>query len=207
MTIWERLINCFTDLPKQGDRSDLVEAFYLIKEGADIDEVVDKYPSQMIQYSRKFDEVIKKMRDKNWKPKATPWYPEVIVYYGKTGCGKSMAAFTEHKPTCWATMENKDFPWGSYKGDEVVAIDDFACTVPISTMLRWLGNVPVDVRIFQDGNKPFIPKKIVITSNINPFEWYENALDEHIRALRRRFTKVILCKHENDTFVQEEVKL
>jgi hypothetical protein len=37
----------------------------------------------------------------------------------------------------------------------------------------------------------WVPKKIWITSNYHPREWYPNAKDEHVKALKRRFSKVV----------------
>ena len=41
------------------------------------------------------------------------------------------------------------------------------------------------------GFVQWVPKRIWITSNYSPKEWYPNAKDEHVKALFRRLTRVV----------------
>jgi len=79
--------------------------------------------------------------------------------------------------------------WDGYRQHENVVIDEFRGGIDIAHLLRWFDRYPVCVEI--KGSAVVLnAKKIWITSNLSPDEWYPG-LDEDTRnALRRRFRLV-----------------
>jgi len=113
---------------------------------------------------------------------------EVFVYWGTSGAGKSRKAWEEATFSAFPKDPNTKF-WDGYSGQENVVIDEFRGTISISHMLRWLDRYPVIVEI-KGSSCVFKAKKIWITSNLSPDDWYPDLDAETRAALRRRFTQV-----------------
>ncbi len=135
--------------------------------------------------AEKFDAAIRKQRraELGFNP------PEIRVYTGKSGCGKSKAAFAlcGYKDTYkLAPVGSKDKLWfQGYEGEKVVLIEEFTSNVPITQLNDWF-----------DGHPTTLPVKFshaisevelwILCSNKEPFEWYPY-VDQRIRdALFRR---------------------
>jgi len=109
---------------------------------------------------------------------------EVIVYYGPTGCGKSHRSWNDAGLLAYPKNPRSIF-WDGYRGQEHVVIDEFRGGIDIAHMLRWLDKYPVIVDI-KGSSAPLLAKKIWITSNIHPREWYTQLDAETYAALERR---------------------
>ena len=118
------------------------------------------------------------------------WPTQVFVYWGKTRTGKTSKAFIE--------MCNEKaffYPGGGwfdqYDEDEDVIFDDFhGGEFQISYLLKLLDRYPMQVPV-KGGFVNWVPKRIFITSNLDPRTWYPNAHPEHVEALFARFTEVL----------------
>lgn len=70
---------------------------------------------------------------------------------------------------------------------EHVVLDEFRGAIDISHLLRWFDRYPVIVEV--KGSAVVLKaKKIWITSNISPDDWYPDLDAETKAALRRRLT-------------------
>jgi len=114
---------------------------------------------------------------------------EVYVFWGSTGTGKSRRAWQEATWDAYPKDPNSKF-WDGYRGQENIVIDEFRGSISISHMLRWLDRYPTIVEI-KGSSSVFKGKRIWITSNISPDQWYPDLDEETKSALRRRFTQVI----------------
>lgn len=130
---------------------------------------------------------LKKIRVDSLQPESI--VREVYVYHGRTGAGKSRRAWEEAGLTSYPKDPNTKF-WDGYAGHECVVIDEFRGAISISHLLRWLDRYPVIVEI-KGSSCVLKAKKIWITSNLSPDEWYPDLDSETKMALRRRFTSVI----------------
>jgi len=108
----------------------------------------------------------------------------VNVYWGITGTGKSRRAWDEAGLDAFPKDPRTKF-WDGYQGHEHVVIDEFRGDIDIAHMLRWLDRYPVIIEI-KCGATVFKAKKIWITSNKDPREWYPNADASTQKALLRR---------------------
>lgn len=108
----------------------------------------------------------------------------VKVFWGKTGTGKSRRAWEEAGWDAYPKDPNTKF-WDGYQHQENVVIDEFRGKIDISHMLRWLDRYPVIVEC-KFGAVSFNARKIWITSNKNPRDWYPDLDSETVDALLRR---------------------
>lgn len=92
------------------------------------------------------------------------------VFWGPTGSGKSRRAWHEAGIGAYSKDPRSKF-WCGYRDQENIVFDEFRGGIDISHMLRWLDRYPVTVEI-KGGSRPLMAKKIWITSNIHPSEWY-----------------------------------
>ena len=116
------------------------------------------------------------------KPKAME--KEVRVYWGVTRSGKSHNAWLEAGEDAYSKDPRSKF-WCGYNGQENMVIDEFRGGIDISHMLRWLDKYPVTVEI-KGSSMPLSVRKVWITSNIHPRDWYPDADQETKNALLRR---------------------
>lgn len=116
----------------------------------------------------------------------------VYVYYGRTGTGKSRRAWEEAGMDAFPkgnqltlTLDPNTKFWDGYRNQEHVVIDEFRGTISIAHLLRWLDRYPVIVEI-KGSSTSFCARKIWITSNLDPREWYPDLDQETKEALLRR---------------------
>lgn len=166
---------------KQGQRSDLEDVKDSILAGANYSSLVESHFKQAVRYQRSLCNIIELVRPDRQEP------PEVYVYWGDTGLGKSRKAHEECPEAYWKTYGDW---WDGYDGHESVIIDEFYGWLKIDFLLRLLDRYPLQVPV-KGGFRKFVAKKVIFTSNKSPLEWYPNIAEVHRRALERRFTSVV----------------
>lgn len=134
---------------------------------------------------------IRKIEKDYLKPEAVA--KEVYVFWGTTGTGKSHRAWDEAGLDAYPKCPRVKF-WEGYQGHENVVIDEFRGAIDISHMLRWLDKWPVIVEN-KGGSTVLKARRIWITSNLHPVDWYPDLDQETKDALLRRlkithFTKL-----------------
>jgi hypothetical protein len=115
----------------------------------------------------------------------------VSVLYGTPGTGKSRKAMELGGPDAfWLPPSTQQHVcwWDGYDGQECVVIDDFYGWIRWSELLQLFDRYPCRVRT-QSGSVNFVAKRIILTSNRHPGQWYHHANYEE-EALRRRIDYV-----------------
>lgn len=107
-----------------------------------------------------------------------------VCYYGPTGTGKSRRAWEEALESAYPKDPNTKF-WCGYRGHENVVIDEFRGLINISNILRWLDRYPVLVEV-KGSSVVLNAKRIWLTSNVHPRDWYPNLDPLTVDALLRR---------------------
>ena len=113
------------------------------------------------------------------------WKTEVYVYWGESGTGKSTMAQQMAPNAYWKT---NDEYWDGYNGEEDVIIDDFYGWIRYDIMLRLLDRYPMDVNA-RYGHRRLAAKRMFITSNKRPEDWYPNIIDK--KPLLRRIEHIV----------------
>ncbi len=125
--------------------------------------------------------------------------PETVVYWGPTGLGKTRLAMEEAGPDAWIMMpRNANVSWfDRYDGQENCVFDEFCGDMPWRMLLRVLDRYALTLPI-KGGWCNWAPRKIWITSNHHPNEWYRYGDKMVYATLRRRFARVV---HFNAPFI------
>lgn len=166
----------------QGNRTDLALVADMITEGATIREVADMYPATFAKYHGGIKS-LKAVLSDNGPRKFGPEGPEVWIFWGPAGTGKSRRAH-ESWPDAYRKLVNGKW-WDGYRGQETVIFDDFkgsSMTLhDFQTVIDWY---PTRVET-KGGSVELSATRYVFTSNRNPYEWYSEEADPHRTAARR----------------------
>ncbi|UJO02083.1 Rep [Bat associated cyclovirus 17] len=185
-SIWEH-----GEPSKQGERTDLKKVVDTIRQSTALAEVISAHPESYIRYHRG----IEKLFGYIGSGAKRAWNTVTWVFYGESGCGKSRAAAEITKEAYYKTRGEW---WDNYKGQEDVILDDYYGWLRLDEFLRVTDRYPLQVPI-KGGFVEFVAKRIVITSNKEPIEWYsEETLQGELKnAFLRRLDIIYKCTHES----------
>ncbi len=132
-------------------------------------EVARNHPQEFVRYHRGLSALAMQIAPRR------SWAMEITVLYGPTGSGKSYSAYQLAGDSCftpeWPPGPKAVWWWQGYDGQDTIILDEFRCQVPYSTILRLF-----DRYAFQVQSKglchEFSSKKIIVTTNIHPTNWY-----------------------------------
>lgn len=113
-----------------------------------------------------------------------PMVRECFLFWGPTGTGKSYRAWEAAGNEAYSKDPRSKF-WCGYGGQEHVIIDEFRGGIDVAHLLRWLDRYPVHVEL-KGSSLPLSARKIWITSNLDPREWYPDLDRMTYDALIRR---------------------
>lgn len=186
----------------RGQRNDLAACAAAIRNGKRRKELFEEFITVCARYPKFVNEcrmLYSGSRD---------WKTFVTVYWGETGTGKTRKAF---EATTEPYVHSGGQWFDGYDGEEEVIFDDFGGSeFKLTYLLKLLDRYPMRVQV-KGGFVNWIPKKIYITSNYSPKEWYSNAKDEHVKALYRRLDRVVRfrrmasCYGPGDDSFEEEL--
>lgn len=164
---------------KDGARTDLMAAKQLIDKGATELQVAEAAFETWAQNYNALN------RYRLLKAPRRTWLTEVHVLWGPPGSGKSRRV-RELAPD--AFYKNDGDWWDSYDGQEDVVLDDFYGKMQYATFLKLCDRYELKVEV-KGGTVQMLAKRIFITSNKHPTEWYaENKCYEEQAVLRRMTT-------------------
>lgn len=119
-----------------------------------------------------------------WYSRKRDFFPEVTVLWGPPGVGKSGAArlaspsgYRKPYGTIW---------WDGFDGEQDIILDDFDggfCSFKFLQQL--LDRYPLRVE-YKGGSVEVLSKRIIITSNFSPREWYPGLRATEWQSLYRR---------------------
>lgn len=186
---WKNLAYCAKDTKlgvtgvpmQQGSRTDLENVKDAIDGGAGEPELWQDHFKPMVKYRQAFRDYRLSRVGRNRDA------PSVTVIWGPTGTGKTRMVH-ENEEELWIWGGDRWFD--GYWGQEAALFDDFDGTegFHFRMMLKVLDRYPLQVPV-KGGFVAWIPKRIYITSNVNPKDWYVKEKD--VSPLLRRFTDVI----------------
>lgn len=182
------------EVPKgRGARSDLIEFRDAIKAGTSKLVLYEEQTEQMARFPKFYEgykselnrvAAIQQFRDNV--------VPEVTVIWGGTGSGKTREVFENHPveeiyKAGVQAGKSEALWWDGYDQQEVILLDDFYGQWRPEYILNLLDRYPFMLNI-KGGTRWRLARKIYITSNVHPREWYANgSVPKEVRdAIMRR---------------------
>lgn len=181
----------------QGTRNDLEAVRTSIANGASTWTLMNDHFSAYARYGKFFSQ-FKIMCDQRQRREEGYVRPDVFVYYGESGSGKSRRAEYE------ARQKYGDHGWfratsnwfDGYDAHEGLILDDFYGYLTPSFMLQLLDGYSMTLPVKHSGSVSKM-RSIWITSNEAPEQWWSNLrstgkwVPAWDAAFRRRFTRVV----------------
>ncbi len=135
--------------------------------GATLNEILLANPEQAIKFGTRItQEFGRRLPERDWAM-------EIEIFVGETGTGKSFTAKLENP-------ESISIPWPTggrwwmpgYTGQHTIVLDEFRMQIKMDTMLKVMDRYAWTTES-KGSNFPFVSRKIVITTNIDPKDWYQ----------------------------------
>lgn len=159
-----------------------------IREGKSVVEMEDEFPATIAMFPDKVnDYAIRMIGERDWAM-------DIEIFVGPSGSGKSTTAKLEN-PGCfhcpWPTGGR--WWWPGYAGQEVVVCDEFRdhC-LKLDQLFKFFDRHPMKVEA-KGRSMDMVSRKIVLTTNVDPREWYggvTNAVKEPLARRIREFGKI-----------------
>lgn len=157
----------------QGARYDLSKAWTQLKEGVPIPTIIDEQPHLLSCVSALNKAQWEAMRIKNRE-----WKTQLIVFSGDARTGKTSTAIKFAKTFGGYFLMPSDghtMYWNGYEPllHDTVILDEFTGSKCPLTFLNQLTD-SYNLRLpTKGGYLPFLARRIIITSNFEPFRWYD----------------------------------
>ncbi len=174
--------------PHQGKRTDIIRMMESVEGGASDIELYDEHMSAMTRYHRaardyRFVLLQSRSRERGWNPTT------VHVLHGATGLGKTRWAYSNYPDLYRLLNDSNGALWfNGYCGEKELLLDDYRGWISYDLLLSLLDGYPCRLPIkgcFTERSYD----TVIITSNLEPTEWYpaEGGLTPE---LARRLTTV-----------------
>ncbi|AXH73075.1 MAG: putative viral replication protein [Capamivirus cipi] len=180
---------------KQGQRTDWMAIRDRIMQGASEFDIMMEFPMQHGTCSSGIRRMIM-LRDKERAKHADPYMPEVIVYCGPAGSGKTYrcASDPDYKSDgyCMLQQASGKAYFDGYEGESVVWFDEFGGSLfPFSIFLAIVSEWGTRVET-KGSSVVFHPKKILISTTRWPCEWWPESrhFNKDPFQLYRRISKL-----------------
>lgn len=172
----------FGEVIRKGQRTDIMRATEMIKEGVCMREVALECSETFIKFHKGLTAFEALVRSKGPRDVLKDG-PEVWVFWGETGTGKSRRAF-ERWPDAYRKTTSDKW-WDGYRGQDTVIFDDFkGSSMRLHEFQMVIDRYPMQVEI-KGAFVDLSATRYVFTSNKHPREWYSREADPDGTVMRR----------------------
>lgn len=175
------------DAGGQGKRSDIVDAYTDLKNGASDLEMLENHTSTMIRYGKGLKDarvILAASQPVNRETKT-------LVLWGPSGTGKSHAAAARYPLAYRLVKGPTGWWWDGYTGQKEVLVEEFYGQMAWADLLKLIDIYPHNVPT-KGGTAVLLADTFVFTSNKPPTLWYpEIAAKSGLEPLLRRINKVV----------------
>lgn len=175
----------------QGQRSDLIALYDMIKDGKSNYEILEDNPNYMMQLE-KVERCREILRYEQFKNIVREMHVE--YWFGDPGSGKTSGVYKLFGgyDKVYRITDSRN-PWDGYKGQDVILFDDFReYDFDISVLLKWLDIYPLELPC-RYNNKQACFTNVYFTSNIPFDKLYDDLQKKDIKtweAFCRRFNVI-----------------
>lgn len=167
----------------QGHRSDVVLVATAILGGASEEDILRNHPTSYLLHCKN----VKTMIYDVCKTRHVDWNPCVIVFCGDSNTGKTFTIKKLAGPKAYYYIcgQHNSSWWDGYTGQEDIVFNDWgkgAISVREFQNL-WDNGVQVQVK---GGTTRLMPKRVWISSNFDPVDWYDKVEDLNRKSIYRR---------------------
>ena len=174
---------------QQGKRTDLESIAEDIANGASVDSIALERPIIYHQYGR----TLSKLEDLRMRKEFRTTMTTCDWLWGKTGVGKSHAAFENYHPDTHYLWRDDNGWWEGYTQQHTLIVNDFRGELSYNQLLQIVDKWPFMVKRRNREPMPFMSKHVIITSSLPPEKIYNRRLDEDaIEQLLRRIRVIKL---------------
>lgn len=185
----------------QGHRTDLDELRGRILGGSETVDELLLNEQHAWRHSRMVSDLVSARDRKRWGTDRRD--VQVTAIFGDTGTGKTSAALEgleRRGSVCRVTNWNGAGTFDGYDGQPSIIFDEFTGQPPISELLTWLDVYPVSLPArYRPRQAQF--SRVVILSNIPPWDWYRQAPLKVRAALARRLSVVEQWEKRNSDVI------
>ncbi len=159
------------------------EAVRELKDGKAIEWIADNFSAQFAMWKDKLEDYALGLRG------GRDWAMDIQIYVGASGTGKSYTALNDS--TTEGAIYVAPWPtggrwwWPEYRGEYTVTMDEFRHQIKMDVMLKLMDRYAWRLEA-KGRNFQFCSKRIIITTNIDPKDWYPNLSKEKKQPLARR---------------------
>lgn len=183
----------YGDRAHQGKRSDLLLLKDAVEEGKSELEIAESEELHVVwaKYYKAMERY-KRLRSS----KARTWPTHTTVLWGPPGTGKTKWCLDNGGDAYWLKKpgQGQTLFFDGYDGQETVVIDEFYGWIPFDLMCRMCDRYPLMVDT-KGGMVNFYPKRIFITSNMDPTTWYKKGLGALERRFKQPLGQILYCGH------------
>ena len=187
-------------LPKgSGKRSDLDDIANMIENGSTPSEIRKAYPSQYLRYNNHIKTLYQEVLEEEYKH--TERDLTIYYVYGPTRTGKTSGVYKQYGMDNVYRVSNYENPFDGYQGEDVVALEEFHGSLPMSYMLQLMEGYPLKLKArYQD--KVACYTKLIIISNKRLDDQYPEMQYSHdidvLFAFKNRITAEIRVEKFGD---------
>lgn len=179
------------EVPVKGKRNDIAQLYKDTCAGLSDIALGEEHPSAYMKFYKAVDRV----RFNYARQDNAFSAPEVLVYVGDAGSGKTRKAH-EIDPDLYILDFSSPQVWfDGYNGQSTILLDDFYGNIKYNYLLKLLDGYKFQLPV-KGGFTWKTWSRVIITSNDFPCNWYKKGLTP---ALKRRITKTEIFKVEKQS--------
>lgn len=182
----------FGEFPCQGKRNDLLKTKDALDKGESPDKLLEE-DDHFVAFSR--NQPFFHAYAAHQKRRRTFQAPNVTVYYGESGTGKTRKVWDliTDVDDVWVWTPQAEKWFDGYYGQDTVLFDEYRGQLPFAQLLTLLDGYPGVRAQIKGSSVMWSPKTIYITSPKHPCEWYTQlSHTDSYTQLERRITKIEL---------------
>lgn len=189
---------------RQGARNDLADLYDQIKSGKTNAEIIESNPEYMFNID-KIERARQTIREDQFKNIFREM--EVTYIFGPTGAGKTRSVMEKYGYENVFRITDYDHPFEGYKGQEIVAFEEFRSSLKIQDMLNYLDGYPLELPC-RYSNKIVCYTLVYIISNIDLAEQYPSVQLEYPETWQAFLRRINFVKiYSKDSAIAQEFNL